>query len=254
MSCSVSILLKILMDANCRCSQGSSGSQVGVWPWFCWWHCPIDTGDLQLLLELIVKEGEVADEDQHQSGKGSVHSRGGLLPQVEEFKYLWCLFTQERRKEQEIDDRLVSILQRWDVLSWQWKGWCGIKWSVSIPSWSWLFMGSDGKNTTTNGSSWDEFPPSGWAHSQRDQSQTERRGGACWGGPGVMAAAKMSFWGGTSHPDTDTGDAEGITHPINSWNALELWEKIVGLSLLTSDPYKQRKMEQNPIKPFLLVN
>lgn len=66
-----------------------------------------------------------------------------------------------------------------------------------------------------------------------------------------MAAAKMSLWGGTSHPghlEADTGDAEGITHPINSWNALELSEKIVGLSLLTSDPYKQRKMEQIPIK------
>lgn len=63
-----------------------------------------------------------------------------------------------------------------------------------------------------------------------------------------MAAAKKSFWGGTSHPEADTGDAEEITHPINSWNALELREKIAGLSLLTSDPYKQRMMGQIPIQ------
>lgn len=59
----------------------------------------------------------MADEGQRQSGKGSVHSRGGLLPQVEEFKYLWCSLTKGRQKEQELDDGSASFLQRCDVLS-----------------------------------------------------------------------------------------------------------------------------------------
>lgn len=53
---------------------------------------------------------------------------------------------------------------------------------------------------------------------------------------------------GRDVPEADAGDAEGITHPPNSWKALELREKIAGLTLLTSEPYKQRKVEENPIK------
>lgn len=239
------------MDTNCRCSQGSRGSQVGVWSWFCWWHFSIDTSDLQLLLELIVKEGEVADEDQHHSGKGSVHSRGGLLPQVEEFKYLWCLLTKDRRKKQERDD--VSAEMGCSVMTIK-----GKMWNKVVRFHPLVVMAVYRKWRKEHDHKRHQlrcFPRVGEVIFRetrvKHQSQAERRGGACWGGPGIMAAAKMSFWGGTSHPahpEADTGDAEGITHPINSWNALKLWEKIVGFSLLTSDPYEQRKMEQIPIK------
>lgn len=117
-----------------------------------------------------------------------------------------------------------------------------MKWSVSTPSWSWLFMGCDGKNPTINSPGWGEFAQNEWAHSQREQSQTPER--LC------EKRRRMLRW--SRHHGClqdvskgDTGHGERITHPVNPWNALPAEEKLVWVFLLTSEAYERRKMEPN---------
>lgn len=122
--------------------------------------------------------------------------------------------------------------------------------SVSIHSWSWLFSGGERKNKTRKSSSWEEFPQSVWARSEREGNEPDIR------------EAHRGFLGRNFPPSRPWGrlwarwEDYSSLQPPEGLRTLAVVEKLVRVSLLTVEPHKQRKMEQkdkNLIELFNLV-
>lgn len=151
----------------------------------------------------------------------------------------------------------------------RWKTTLSMNWSVSISSWSWLFMGNEWKNKTTNSPSWEEFPQRVWAHSQREGKEPdigeplgEELQLLPWLEQEQAEVVQASghgccqdiFLGRKFPPSRPWGRhwarwEDYTSHqPLEQISTLSVVEKIVRVSLLTLESHKQREMDQNKIK------